>query len=51
MVGMIRRVRVSRVRKGNLVSPYMFITHLERVMDANKNLKGGMESMESASTV
>jgi len=25
-----------------LISPYMFITHLERVMDANKDLKDGI---------
>jgi len=25
-----------------LISPYLFITHLERVIDANKDLKGGI---------
>jgi len=25
-----------------LVLPYMFISHLERVMDINKDLKGGI---------
>jgi len=29
-------------RQGDPVSPYVFITHLERVMDENKDLKGGI---------
>jgi len=29
-------------RQGDPVSPYVFITHLERVMDASKDLKGGI---------
>jgi len=29
-------------RQGDPVSPHMFITHLERVMDANKDLRGGI---------
>jgi len=29
-------------RQGDLIWPYVFITHLERVMDANKDLKGGI---------
>jgi len=32
----------KRTRQGDLVLPYVFITHLERVMDANKDLKGGI---------
>ena len=29
-------------RQGDPVLPYLFITHLERVMDANKDVKGGI---------
>ena len=29
-------------RQGDPVLPYVFITHLERVTDANKDLKGGI---------
>ena len=37
-------------RQGDPVSPHVFITHLERVIDTN-NLKGSIAVHESASTI